>query len=214
MDHYDLTKKEFNDIAERKCGAYDEEGSLAHKAQAATRRRIISWLESTGDRTVCDIGCGKGDFSAIMSSKERKVIGVDFSEKMILLGKRKESDSVKFRLGEVTRLPLSDEEVDFSICVNVLHHVRPKDWENAIGEFCRISRSHVVVEFKNRGNIFYPYIKWLGRRAAPRYGIRENYLQKLLKEKGFYVFQKWYVFKLRFISPIGLLFGVRKTKGE
>lgn len=84
--------------------------------------------------TILDIGCGNGGFSNYLwlSSKERKISGIDLSKKRIssakkTVGKRKK---IKFILGDITIT--KNSKADCYLIVDVLHHIDYKKQEKLL----------------------------------------------------------------------------------
>lgn len=76
--------------------------------------------------TSCDLGCGTGNVLAAMLDKSSTVIGVDGSARMLEVAKRHFDDKgkrVSLRIGDLSHLPLRDEEADFASLNLVLHHI-------------------------------------------------------------------------------------------
>jgi malonyl-CoA O-methyltransferase len=65
------------------------------KVQADVARRLAAMLPSTGEKTGCntilEIGCGTGNFSALLADRfpEAKIVALDFSPEMIAIARRK-----------------------------------------------------------------------------------------------------------------------------
>lgn len=79
--------------------------------------------------TSVDLGCGTGAVLARMLPLAKGVIGVDGSARMLEICRRRftpedlSADRVSLRIGELSHLPLRDQEADFA-CINlVLHHL-------------------------------------------------------------------------------------------
>ena len=89
---------------------------------------------------VADLGCGPGTTSAHVAPAVRKVIAVDRLPLMLeRAGHRLAAfDNVELRPGDLSALPIANEEVDVALCVLVLHHVR--DVPAALAEIRRILR--------------------------------------------------------------------------
>ena len=89
---------------------------------------------------VLDAGCGSGNLSIILS-KNAKVKGVDFSDEMLSLAKKKSEHilGVSFEKQNVTSLMFKDSTFDAVTSVNVIFNLEnPKA---AILEFCRVLKS-------------------------------------------------------------------------
>ena len=77
------------------------------------------------DWVVADLGCGSGEVSAQLAPSVRHVIGVDHEQAMLDAAEDRLSgvENVSLRLGELSALPLRDEEADAALLMLVLHHV-------------------------------------------------------------------------------------------
>ncbi|MBQ3060421.1 MAG: metalloregulator ArsR/SmtB family transcription factor [Desulfovibrio sp.] len=92
--------------------------------------------------TAVDLGCGTGAVLVCLLSLSRGLIGVDGSARMLELCRRRfdaediARERVSLRIGELSHLPLRDQEADFA-CINlVLHHLSAP--EDALREIWRI----------------------------------------------------------------------------
>lgn len=84
------------------------------------RREVLRLLGRTRG-PVLDLGCGTGELSRMISENAR-VIGVDQSPR-VLEAARALCPSGEFRLGEISHLPLRNEETDAVVASMVLHHL-------------------------------------------------------------------------------------------
>lgn len=82
-----------------------------------------------GCGTAVDLGCGTGEVLKALAGRAKTVIGVDGSARMLDMCRSRigagdlASGSVSLRIGELSHLPLADQEADFA-CINlVLHHL-------------------------------------------------------------------------------------------
>jgi ubiquinone/menaquinone biosynthesis C-methylase UbiE len=107
------------------------------------RRMVIRQLSihhPTG--AIVDIGCGPGYLVEEISRRlpETRIIGIDYAKEMVETGKRRAetSDSpnkATFLQGDVEKIPLGNESVDFVVSSLSLHH-----WSNPIAGFAEIYR--------------------------------------------------------------------------
>ena len=89
----------------------------------------VSAALPTGCRTAVDLGCGTGAVLHRLLPDAGTLIGVDGSARMLELCRRRfqpeelARGKVSLRIGELSHLPLRDQEADFA-CINlVLHHL-------------------------------------------------------------------------------------------
>ncbi len=93
---------------------------------------------------ILDVGCGMGLTACWLAKEyECKVIGIDFSEKMIEWSKKNAKiehveDKVEFMVADAQALPFEDESFDVVICESVLVFV--KNREKAMREYVRVAK--------------------------------------------------------------------------
>ena len=71
-----------------------------------------------------DLGCGTGAYSVWLQEQGLSVTGVDLSEKMLAVARRKASDRVKFIRADLSHLPFPSGQFDFAICNVTLEFVQ------------------------------------------------------------------------------------------
>ncbi|MFC1851427.1 class I SAM-dependent methyltransferase [candidate division CSSED10-310 bacterium] len=78
------------------------------------------------EKTVLDAGCGTGQLACLLSIKDRKTLGIDFSEESLSKGQKiKEKlklNNLTFRRADLLDLKAGDERYDYIFCNGVLHH--------------------------------------------------------------------------------------------
>jgi demethylmenaquinone methyltransferase/2-methoxy-6-polyprenyl-1,4-benzoquinol methylase len=85
------------------------------------RARAIDHLRDQRPRAILDVACGTGDFSiAALKLKPAQVVGVDISERMVELGRRKLSekgfgDTIHLESGDAEGLRFADSSFDAAI---------------------------------------------------------------------------------------------------
>ncbi len=91
-------------------------------------------------RVAADLGCGTGIVLERMYGHAATVIGVDGSPRMLELSRRRLAElkggQISLRIGELSHLPLRDEEADFASINMVLHHI--SDPECVLSEIRRV----------------------------------------------------------------------------
>jgi demethylmenaquinone methyltransferase / 2-methoxy-6-polyprenyl-1,4-benzoquinol methylase len=111
-----------------------------------------------GDR-VLDACCGTGDLALAALAAGGRVVGLDFSERMLDRATRK-SRSVEWRRGDALDLPFADESFDV---VTVGFGVRNlDDVGRGLGEFRRVLRPHgrlAVLEITRPSGVLAPFYR-------------------------------------------------------
>jgi ubiquinone/menaquinone biosynthesis C-methylase UbiE/DNA-binding transcriptional ArsR family regulator len=89
---------------------------------------------------VADLGCGDGYLTIEAARFARRVIAVDRSREVLARGKalaaRRKVSNVRWKLGELDRLPIRDAQVDVALLSQALHHA--EDPARALAEASRI----------------------------------------------------------------------------
>jgi SAM-dependent methyltransferase len=105
--------------------------------------RLDSWALGAlvdEEQVVGDLGCGTGAFAQVIAPWAQKVIGVDRSTAMLQSAKKrvKDEDHVEFRRGELTQLPMDDDELTLAIMILTLPYVANPDV--VFAEAARVTR--------------------------------------------------------------------------
>jgi len=116
---------------------------------APTRREpwpeVVAFVDSlsSGSR-VLDVGCGNGRHMTALAERGHAVIGVDFSRRLLSLGReaamaKNWASRVEWIEADADALPLRADAFDACICIAVLHHLpRREDRIAALREVRRV----------------------------------------------------------------------------
>src|SRR2546428_11968017 len=85
--------------------------------------------------SILDVGCGPGYVSAAAAERGAMPIGLDFSEEMIAIAKKK-FPTIEFRQGDAQNLPFPDASVDRVVASFALLHLANP--ERAMTEAARV----------------------------------------------------------------------------
>lgn len=108
------------------------------------------------NKVFADLGCGNGELLIEVSEKMDWLIGVDRSRVMLEESKRKFKEKkviAELRIGELEKLPIDENEIDFGIINMVLHHMEKP--EIALSEASRVIKSGgelLIVELDKHSN--------------------------------------------------------------
>lgn len=74
---------------------------------------------------VADLGCGTGQFAAVVAPYVARVVAVDGSAEMLAAARTRLADhaNVDVRRGTLEALPIDDAQIDVAVLALVLHHV-------------------------------------------------------------------------------------------
>lgn len=142
------------------------------------RRRIISELKKyTVNGLLVDIGCGSGNLIVKIAQKFKTIelIGIDISDKILELAKQRAikdelNERIKFEIGSVENLPLTDNSVDFIISSLSLHHwINPKLAFEELFRILKVNGSLLLFDFRrNSRKFFYGLLKFATKIVVPK----------------------------------------------
>ncbi len=118
---------------------------------AGTRRHpwpeVLEFVaDLPADSRVLDLGCGNGRHARAMIARGHRVIGLDFSRRLVSLGRAESLASARGRRiewieGDAAAVPCRDRSFDAATCVAVLHHLPTRDDRIAVlAEIRRVLR--------------------------------------------------------------------------
>ncbi|HEY6695006.1 MAG TPA: methyltransferase domain-containing protein [Solirubrobacteraceae bacterium] len=179
---------------------FDEETAKQVEATYQTpdvveqRRATRALLALRPGERVLDIGSGPGFLAAEMAAEvgpEGKVVGVDPSDSMLEMGRRRDAP-VEFVAGDAVALPFDDESFDAVVSTQVYEYVA--DMPAALAEARRVLRTggrllildtdwdSIVWHSSDRDRMLRVLEKWNGHLADPYLPRR---LPGLLRDAGF-----------------------------
>jgi ubiquinone/menaquinone biosynthesis C-methylase UbiE len=156
-------------------------------------RLIDGQLPARGDGLrLLDVGCGTGHHLTAMSARGFAVAGVDGSESMLELARRRNADA-DLRVADVERLPYSDAEFDVTMCVEVLRYLPAP--AGCIREMARVLRPGGLC-LATATPLLNSNLYWLVNRIGARLGVAglvplrqffmtSGRLKRLFREAGF-----------------------------
>jgi demethylmenaquinone methyltransferase/2-methoxy-6-polyprenyl-1,4-benzoquinol methylase len=135
------------------------------------RKNTIKQIDRTDEIRILDVATGTGDLALeAVRLKPVEIVGIDISEKMLEIAKKKVSDRkisvpFSFQIAAAEDLPFEDEEFDF---VTVAFGVRNfEDLQKGFSEMRRVLKQNgklIILEFSKPDNsilksIYYFYFK-------------------------------------------------------
>jgi SAM-dependent methyltransferase len=100
-------------------------------------------------KSILDMGCGAGGHALILARRGYYVVGVDRSEEMLEIAKRKVEEanlSIKFIKGDITNIDLQEK---FDAVISMFAVMSYQTNNSAIWKACRVARNHL-----KRGGLF------------------------------------------------------------
>jgi len=125
--------------------------------------RTFEALDPLAGRTLLDAGCGGGRY-AIPAAKAgaSRVLGLDFSEPMLELGRQKAAAEgvgtvCEFVNGDLLTHPIAEKSFDYAIAIGFFDY--QADPLAALGALARVARRRVFVSLPKRWHVLTPQRK-------------------------------------------------------
>lgn len=166
---------------------------LQHMIFRASHEMFIKEIATTKKAKfkALDVGCGTGELAKkiIHRFKKANVHGVDISETMIKkAGAKKMKKPVKFRVGDVEKLPYKDNSFDVITCSHSFHHYPNK--EKAMTEMHRVLKpnGHLMIIDGSRdvllGRIIFDIVTMVEKHV---YHLFHGEFRDIFRRNGFKV---------------------------
>ena len=123
-------------------------GPIGRLVAESQERVIASFLEPLNGGRVLDVGTGTGRAAIALSSRGARVTGIDASEQMLAVARRRAAHAgimVGFAVGDAHQLAFADRAFESVVCLRVLMHT--PDWRRSLAELCRVSARRVVFDY-------------------------------------------------------------------
>ncbi len=148
-----------------------------------TLQTVVAWLHGENaikERSVCDAGCGSGEFAVALARAGARVHAVDFSSKMIAAARRHADQACGFADApsfEVKHIEGLSGVYDAAVCVDVLARYPTQRAIELLGHLSHLARSRLVVTFTPKTR-FDALLLRLGNRYAERHGLPPLYTHR------------------------------------
>ncbi len=102
-------------------------------------KKLFKMLGCVKGKKILDVGCGTGRYSIPLAKKGAEVHGIDISEGMLEVAKRKSKGlNIKYQLADMRNIPYKDETFDKVVSSLAIDHV--KNYKKAILEILRVTK--------------------------------------------------------------------------
>ncbi|MCD6558751.1 MAG: class I SAM-dependent methyltransferase [Palaeococcus sp.] len=178
MEYFDRIADRYDSWYRTKTGSYVDR----------TEKRLIFSMMRTKRGKALDLGCGTGNYTVELYKRGFDVVGVDLSEKMLEVARKKLPD-VNFVGASAYDLPFGDESFDLVLSVTMFEFL--EEPEKAIKEIHRVLKSggEVIIGTMNGRSswFFFKRLKSLFVETAYRYArfYTPGELEELLINQGF-----------------------------
>lgn len=178
------TKKHFNETAK------DYNNSFDGKYVKPMYEYILGYFKDKKEEAaILDIGCGNGNILAELVTPKNKLYGIDLSENMIMVARKRLHGNAELQIADAKELPFQDNQFDYIICNASFHHY-PYPLETLMemnrvlkkGGVLLIGEGYAYEPFRFILNI---YFKFASTGDFHSYGQHE--LTRMLQKTGFHV---------------------------
>ena len=135
--------------------------NMVNKTRDLDKKAVRQSIAKLDYKTVLELGCGTGKNTAFFMQKADSVIGLDFSEEMLGIAKKKiASENVKFQYADLTKKwQVKNCSIDLISCSLTLEHIFDLDFIFQQG----------FEKLKSKGNFFiselHPFKQYTGSKA-------------------------------------------------
>lgn len=137
---------------DRVAGVYDLFANVYNaKTHKALKQLVAQQVAQTDD--VLECACGTGLLTEVIAPRCKSIVATDFSEKMLMMTKRKCASfgNVSYRQADILALDFKDESFDVVVAANVIHLV--DEPHKALGELSRVCKAGgklIIPTYMNR----------------------------------------------------------------
>ena len=112
------------------------------------RNKVVDMADAKEGSKVLDICAGTGAQAFAFGKRGCDVIGIDLSEDMLKIARRKNSyKNVRFEVADATKMPFEDDYFDIS-CISMALHDMPHEVRyQVLDEMKRVSKRVVVADY-------------------------------------------------------------------
>ena len=145
----------------------------------ARKRNMYEIIKSMKINSICDVGCGEGQFCDWMTKRCSIVYGLDIAS--VEANKVVKNDKINYINAEARNIPLLDNSVEYVTCFDCLEHCLPKDINKILQEFYRIATKGFILS--------------ISYKQALRKGIKGENLHMTVRS------EKWWIKQIKKICP-------------
>jgi demethylmenaquinone methyltransferase/2-methoxy-6-polyprenyl-1,4-benzoquinol methylase len=164
---------------------------------SGVRDRVVNFTNAQKGSKILDVATGTGQQAFAFAKKGYEVIGIDLSEAMLNVAKKKNKfRNVKFEVADATNLPFEDNSFDTSSISFALHDMPLSIREKVLKEMARVTKPEgiiIVVDYdlpKNKIGKFLIY-HFIALIEAEYYkNFIKSDLESLLSKNGIKIVEK------------------------
>lgn len=164
---------------------------------SGVRDRVVNFTNAQKGSKILDVATGTGQQAFAFAKKGYEVIGIDLSEAMLDVAKKKNKfKNAKFEVADATNLPFEDDSFDVSSVSFALHDMPLSIREKVLKEMVRVTKQKgiiVIVDYdlpKNTIGKFLVYHFTTFIEAEYYKNFIKSDLEALLNKNGIEIIEK------------------------
>jgi len=120
------------------------------------RHKNLEIIQRCHCENIIDLGCGTGSQCRVLTNNGLTVVGLDNSERMLTVAKKKDVNKTRFILGNIMKNDFSDGSFDCAIITLVLHPNDENMIQRILSEAKRLTKKNgiVIITDYDYGNHF------------------------------------------------------------
>lgn len=141
-----------------------------------------------GPSLILDIGCGVGRMFPVWKKHKLKVVGIDNSDGLLEVARKNYPDYTLIE-GDAKCLPITNNSVDYSALLLILHHQDFLTTIQILNEACRVSDKGIIImdEFYRKDSLWgkefiEKHLASRGFKLKYEYGINSNWITRTLNK--------------------------------
>ena len=95
-------------------------------------------------QSVLDVGCGLGEYTALVKNRASTYCGFDNSYRRLAFAARR-YPQYHFLVGDARQLPFPDDYFDMVLLIDTSHHLSDEEFKIVLQEMRRVSKRYVVI---------------------------------------------------------------------
>jgi len=154
------------------------------------QKNVIKHLQLNNKLKILDVGCGTGDsLNYIAKLSKSQLYGLDISEKMLKIARKKLGEKAILKLGDVEKIPFKDKTFDYVLNTEAFHHFpNPNKTLKEINRVLKKNGEFMLADV----NFYSNFIHWLFKKIEPGHVniYSKDEFKELFKSNGFKIIRQ------------------------
>lgn len=120
----------------------------SERARWKLENAAVARMMAGAEGSVLDVACGTGRFFQLWKKLDLYVIGVDCSEEMLRVARKKNKQAALIVMDAADLSTLDTHQYDSVVCVRLLNLVDEPTMKRILAELCRVAHQRVVLTIR------------------------------------------------------------------